>query len=159
MLFPSFSFSSLIGPSSEGKIKTLRPKSQLFYLLSLVIGGLSKDDCNDDARKQWSDWLNEEKQSYCTCRTHFSAILWRSLPNDIVNFPNLPFQRRHEHTPINLSFSIFTLFNGASTSPFAAFFVNDKGCAWGRSNNHNEKNTISQMFIFKWRFRYRCRRY
>ena len=29
----------------------------------VIIGNLSKDDGNgnDDARKQWSDWLNEEK--------------------------------------------------------------------------------------------------
>ena len=29
----------------------------------VIIGSLSKDDGNgnDDARKQWSDWLNEEK--------------------------------------------------------------------------------------------------
>ena len=29
----------------------------------MIVGILSKDDGNDneDARKQWSDWLNEEK--------------------------------------------------------------------------------------------------
>jgi len=58
-----------------------------------LLGSLSKDDANgnEDARKQWSDWLNEEKQSCCTCGTHFRAILWRSLPNDNVKFPNLKF--------------------------------------------------------------------
>ena len=31
--------------------------------LGKTIGSLSKDDANDndDGRKQWSDWLNEEK--------------------------------------------------------------------------------------------------
>ena len=58
-----------------------------------LTGSLSKDDSNgnDDVRKQWSDWLNEEKSSCCTCGTHFSTILWSSLPNDNVKFPNLRF--------------------------------------------------------------------
>ena len=30
--------------------------------------------CNDDVRKQSSDWLNEEKQSCSTCGTHFNKI-------------------------------------------------------------------------------------
>ena len=50
----------------------------------------NKEDGNGKhyARKQWSDWLNEEKQSCFTCGTHFSTILWRILPNDNVEFPN-----------------------------------------------------------------------
>ena len=43
---------------------------------------LNSDDGNGNARKQWSDWLNEEKQSCCTCGTHFNSIFWRSLPNN-----------------------------------------------------------------------------
>ena len=45
------------------------------------------------------------------------------MPNDNVKFPNLRFKRQSEHTSVNLSFSIFT-----STSPFAAYSVNKKGC-------------------------------
>ena len=41
------------------------------------------------ARKQWSDWLNGQIQSSCTCGTHYSTMLWHSLPNDNVKFPNL----------------------------------------------------------------------
>ena len=41
-------------------------------------------------RKQWSNLLNKEKQSCYTCGTHFSTILWRSLPNDNVKFPKSP---------------------------------------------------------------------
>ena len=90
--------------------------SPIAYLLEVrmmrnIIGNLNKDDCNgnDDARKQWSDWLHEENKSCCTCRTHFRIILWRSQPNDNVRkFPNLRFSRQLEHTTVNLSFSIFT---------------------------------------------------
>ena len=103
-----------------------------------TVGSSRKDDGNgtDDARKQWSDWLNEEKQSCCTCGTHLSRIFWRSLPNDNVKFPNLRFKRQSEHTSVNLSFSIFT-----STSPFAAYSI----------NNHKIV-TISQMFSFQMTF-------
>ena len=73
-------------------------------------GSLRKDDGNgnDDARKQWSDWFNEEKYSCCTCGTHFTTILWRSLPNDNVKFRNLRFYRQREHSTVNLSFSLLT---------------------------------------------------
>ena len=39
---------------------------------------------NDNATNQWFDWLNEEKQSCCTCGTLFTGMFWRSLPNDDV---------------------------------------------------------------------------
>ena len=84
--------------------------SRFIGFTKLPIRSLSKDDGNgnDDARKQWSDWLNEETLSCCTCGTRFSTILWRSLSNDNVKFPNLKFYRQREHATVNLSFSIFT---------------------------------------------------
>ena len=57
----------------------IRPRKihglQAAALLS-ELGSLSKDEGNGkgNARKQWSDWLNEEKQLYCTCGTYFSSV-------------------------------------------------------------------------------------
>ena len=64
---------------------------RLITFTMLSLGSLRKDDGNrnDDAREQWSDWLNGEKQSCCMCGTHFSTIPWRSLSNDDVKFPKL----------------------------------------------------------------------
>ena len=95
----------------------LSPPNAMFLISKLLSTSisLSKDDGNgngnDDARKQWSDWLNEKEWLFsacCSCSTHFSTIPWRSLPNDNVKFPNSRFQRQRELTTVNLSFSIFT---------------------------------------------------
>lgn len=68
------------------------------------------DDGNgrNNARKKWYDWLNE----------HLKTILWRSLQNNKVKFPNLWFiygnfqiylwLRQRECIKVNLSFSIFS---------------------------------------------------
>ena len=47
-------------------------------LCQLEIRSLSKDDGygNDNARKQWPDWLNEEEKSCCRCGTHFCTIFF-----------------------------------------------------------------------------------
>ena len=36
-------------------------KFAIDVIISNSMESLSKDDGNDDARKQWSDWLNEDK--------------------------------------------------------------------------------------------------
>ena len=64
---------SLLKPSNESKQQRRQPQQR---------------QCQ---KKKWSDWINEETQSCCTCGTHFSSILWRSLPNNNVKFPNLRF--------------------------------------------------------------------
>ena len=60
---------------------------------SSLIRSLGNDEGNgnDNSRKERSDWLSEEKLSCCTCGTHLSTFLWRSLANDIVKFTNLRF--------------------------------------------------------------------
>ena len=55
----------------------------------------------------------------------------------------------------NKFFILSIYFHGASISPFAASSGNSKGCE--EKNNHKIV-PISQMFIFKWRSRCRCRR-
>ena len=54
------------------------------------------------------------------------------------------------------SFILFIYFNGASSSPFAAFSVNNKGCE-EEAIITNYIVPISQMPFFKWSFRCRCR--
>ena len=50
--------------------------------------------------------LVEWKKSYSTCDTHgthFSNILWRSLPKENVKFPNSRFEQPREHSVVNLT--------------------------------------------------------
>ena len=93
-------------------VSVVCPFMCLFCLFVAVLskGSWREDDVSsiNDTRKLSSDWLNEKKQSCCTCGTHLSTILWRSLSNDNVKFQNLTFLRQREHTKVNLSFSIFT---------------------------------------------------
>ena len=87
-----------------------RLHATLFPFRHCLIGSLRFDDGNvsDNARNQWFDWLNEEKQPCGTCGTLFAAMFLRSLPNDDVRFSYLRFLRQHELAAVNLSFLAFT---------------------------------------------------
>jgi len=50
------------------------------------IGSFSKDNGNDNARKLWSDWLNEEKYLCCMCGTHFGTIFLCGPPSDNMKY-------------------------------------------------------------------------
>ena len=94
-------------------------------------------------------WMRKNNRATCTtCSTHFSGILWRSLPNDNVKFPNLRFlTTMWAHN----SKSILQRRLYRSTCSFLC----QQHRMRGRSNNPKIA-TISQMFILKWRFRCRC---
>ena len=89
---------------------------------STIIGSLSKDNSNGnyDAGKQWSVWSNEKKLLCCTCNTHFSRILWQSLPKwlcEISKFKVLTWTHNSKFFILNIYFY----------SQFAACSVNNKG--------------------------------
>ena len=92
-------------PCSWAEMEKSRPRRE-----PIRLGNLSFDDgnINDNATNQWFDWLNEEKQSCCTCGTLFGAMFWRSLPNDDVKFSYLWFWRQRELAAVNLSLFAFT---------------------------------------------------
>ena len=111
--------------------------SSIFFLTQLqkgcfssLIGSLREDNSdrhgNDEARKQRSDWLNDEKESCCACGTH------------LVKFFDVVCQNQRENSKFKVltttrtynskSFILYLYFKGAFTSPFAACSVNNRGC-------------------------------
>ena len=60
----------------------------------MVLGSLTND--KDNVTNQIHDWLNEEKQSCCTCSTLFGAIFRQSLPNEDVRVSNFRFRRQRK---------------------------------------------------------------
>ena len=55
--------------------------------ISNSMESLSKDDGNDDARKQWSDWFNETNNRAARATGILVQFRWRRLSNDNVKFP------------------------------------------------------------------------
>ena len=113
----------------------------------MQVESLSKDDGNgkDDARKQWSDWLNEEKQSCCTCGTRFSTILsltqsakWQREVSKfmVLTTTGTPILRRTYQSTCSVICQQYRM--------------------QAKSNNRKIV-TIVQMFIFKWYFICRSR--
>ena len=62
-------------------------------------------------------WKTKSNRARCTSAMHFNMILWRSLRNDNVPFPNLKWTHNSN------SFILYISFYGTSTSPPAAYFV------------------------------------
>ena len=95
-------------------------------------------------------WM--EKNNRCTCGTYtfvqfFDVDVDCKWRREISKFKVLTTTWTHS----SKSFILFTYFNGASTSPFSACSVNNKGC--------EEESIITISLIFKWRFRCRCYRW
>ena len=118
-----------------------------FFWLEIIFANRRRiREIRENSRK-----FHATRWSCCTCGTHFSTILWRSLPNDNVKFPNLRFKRQREHTTVNLLFSTALL----PVYLQCALSIIMDACIL-RNNNHKIVDN-SQMF-FKWRFRCNCRR-
>ena len=129
--------------------------SFVFCLPRFLVGSLRFDDgnVNDNATNQWFDWLNEEKQSCCTCGTLFAAMFWRSLPNDDVKFSHLRFRRQRElvaeifHSlPLHENHSY-----QASESALRLF------CTTRSKWNNRKRLNLTQSSILMWCFRCSCR--
>ena len=104
-----------------------------FSLRSLRFDG---SNVSDNAINQWFDWLNEEKQSCCTCSTLFSAIFWRRVATDGVKFSYLRFWRARS----SKSFSLCPVLHGhhscqASESALRLFCT-----TWPTWNNRKRLN-------------------
>ena len=80
-------------------------KKEMNKELDQILESFRNDDGNgnDNARKQWYDWMNGARYSCCTCATHSSAFLWRSLQNNNMTYPKVS-----ERSKIKFSFTTFT---------------------------------------------------
>ena len=126
----------------------IREKKEMNKELDEMLESFRNDDGNgnDNARKQWYDWMNGARYSCCTCDTHSSIFLWRSLQNNNIS--------KSKWTLKNKIFIHHIYFNGSRTNPFAGSMVCLQDNMRPRSKNPNVV-TVVQMSIFKWRFR--CR--
>ena len=119
-------------------------------------GSLSKDDGNgnDDARKQCSDWLNQSKNNR-------AARAARTLIQffDVVCQMTWNFQIKGFNDNVNTQQQIFHSLYFLQRRFYQSIsrVLGQKQGMRGRSKI-NQIVSISQMFIFKWRFRCRCRR-
>ena len=115
------------------------------------MANLSKDDGidNDDVRKQWSDWLNEEKSSCCTCGTHLSTILWRIRQIATWNFKIKVLTTTWTH---NSKSAILSIYISTALLPVnlqrALSTIKDARKEHKSQNSHHFPNVYFQVMFF-----------